>query len=135
MDLWYNNHIANERGAVFMPKGVPKHKYTGDFKLKVVESLINDKLTYSEAVRRFDLGNHSVVMKWERIYIEEGPQALYIERRGRASSLTGSRRGRPPKLDKKVEEDLLAEVQRLRAENDLLKELAALISQRNRKKN
>ena len=53
--------------------------------------------------------------RWERIYLEEGPEGLAIERRGRSS------KGRPPKqLPKQVEEDLLAEVQRLRAENDYL---------------
>ena len=39
-----------------------------------------------------------------------------------------SSKGRPPKqLPKQVEEDLLAEVQRLRAENDYLKNLQALV--------
>lgn len=53
--------------------------------------------------------------------MEEGPEGLAIERRGRSS------KGRPPKqLSKRVEEDLLAEVQRLRAENEYLKNLQAL---------
>ena len=57
--------------------------------------------------------NHDRVRYWERIYLEEGPEGLYIERRGR-----GSNKGRPPKkLKAEVEEDLLAEVQRSRAEN------------------
>ena len=43
---------------------------------------------------------------------------------------SGSKKGRPPKLDKKVEEDLIAEVQRLRAENAYLKKLNALVSER-----
>ena len=55
---------------------------------------------------------------------------MYVERRGRASSVGGTRKGRPPKLDKKVEEDLIAEVQRLRAENAYLKKLNALVSER-----
>ncbi len=45
-----------------------------------------------------------------RGYLEEGSEGLYIERRGRKST------ERTRKLSKKVEEDLLAEVQRLRAE-------------------
>ena len=52
----------------------------------------------------------------------KGRKALPVERRGRSS------KGRPPKqLPKQVEEDLLAEVQRLRAENDYLKNLQALV--------
>ena len=46
---------------------------------------------------------------------------MSVERRGRSST------GRPKQLPKQVEEDLLAEVQRLRAENDYLKNLQALV--------
>ena len=46
---------------------------------------------------------------------------MSVERRGRSST------GRPKKLPKDVEKDLLAEVQRLRAENDYLKNLQALV--------
>ena len=43
------------------------------------------------------------------------------ERRGRACSASGTRKGRQPKLDKKVEEDLIAENQRLRMEIEYLR--------------
>lgn len=43
------------------------------------------------------------------------------ERRGRACKASGTRKGRPTKFDKKVEEDLIAENQRLRMEIDYLK--------------
>ena len=46
------------------------------------------------------------------------------ERRGKGST------GRPPKLDKKVEEDLIAENQRLRMEIEYLKKLDALVRKR-----
>ena len=49
------------------------------------------------------------------------------ERRGRACTGSGTRKGRPPKLDPKVEEDLIAENQRLRMEIDYLKKLSALV--------
>ena len=69
-------------------------------------------------------------MRWERIYLEDGPEGLLIERRGRASGLGTTRKGRPPKFDKKTEEDLIAENQRLRAEIDYLKKLNALVTER-----
>ena len=59
------------------------------------------------------------------------------ERRGRACKARGTRKGRPPKLDKKVEEDLIAENQRLRMEIEYLKKLSALVlaeEQKNGKK-
>ena len=107
-----------------MPKGVPKKRYTGEFKQLVVETMRNEKLGCREAGRRFDVAPQRIC-DWERIYLTEGPEALYIERRGRGSK--GNAKGRPPKFDKKLEEDLLAENQRLRAEIAYLKKLQALV--------
>ena len=86
---------------------------------------MQEKLSYKEAARQFEVGDDKRVAAWERIYLEEGAEGLYIERRGRGS------KGRPPKrLKPEVEEDLLAEVQRLRAENAYLKKLNALVAER-----
>ena len=86
---------------------------------------MEEKLSYKEAARQFEVGDDKRVAAWERIYLEEGAEGLYIERRGRGST------GRPPKqLKPEVEEDLLAEVQRLRAENAYLKKLNALVAER-----
>jgi len=111
-------------GCFSMPKGVPKKRYTGEFKQTVVETMRNEKLGCREAGRRFDVAAQRIC-DWERIYLTEGPEALYIERRGRGSK--GNPKGRPPKFDKKLEEDLLAENQRLRAEIAYLKKLQALV--------
>ena len=98
-----------------MPKGVPNKRYTGEFKQIVVESMLREKLSYKEAARQFDIPCDKRVADWERIYLMEGPEGLYIERRGRGS------KGRPTKFPIEVEEDLLKEVQRPRAENAYLK--------------
>ena len=112
------------KGGIFMPKGQPNKRYTPEFKIKVVETMREEKLSYKEAARQFDVSFDTVVAKWERIYLEEGKEGFYIERRGRKST------GRPAKLKKAVEEDLIAEVQRLRAENAYLKKLNALVAER-----
>ena len=104
-----------------MPKGKPNKRYTPEFKIKVVETMHREKLSYRETAHQFDIPN-SRVTAWERIYLEEGAEGLYIERRGRKST------GRPPKIKK--DEDLIAEVQRLRAENAYLKKLNALVAER-----
>ena len=103
-----------------MPKGVPNKRYTPEFKVMVVETMQKDGLSYREAERQFELPSGRSA-SWERIYLTEGPEGLAVERRGRNS------KGRPVKLTPKVEEDLLAEVQRLRAENAYLKNLQALV--------
>ncbi len=54
---------------------------------------------------------------------------MYEERRGRIT-MNQKQRGRPPKLEKQVEEDLIAENQRLRMENEFLKKLNALVQER-----
>ena len=110
-----------------MPKGIPNKKYTGEFKQMVVETMHKDGLSYKETARQFEITGHEMIQKWERIYLEEGPEGLYIERRGRKST------GRPPKqLKPEVEEDLIAELQRLRAENAYLKKLKALVLEEER---
>ena len=69
------------------------------------------------------------VQRWERKYLEEGIEGLEKDNRG-CSTVNGKKRGRPPKLDKKIEEDLIAENQRLRMENECLKKLNALVQER-----
>jgi transposase len=53
--------------------------------------------------------------------LAEGAKGLMKERRGRGSSSSGTRKGRPVKLDEKTEEDFIAENQRLRMEMEYLK--------------
>ena len=103
-----------------MPKGIPNKRSTPEFKQLVVETMLNEKLSYSETERQFEVVR-SRITAWERVYLSEGPEGFSIERRGRGS------KGRPKKLPDPVEKDLLAEVQRLRAEVDYLKNLQALV--------
>ena len=106
-----------------MPKGIPNKKYDSEMKREVIETMHREKLSYRETAERFQL-RHKRIQDWERIYLTYGAEGFYLERRGRG------RKGAPPKITKAVEEDLLAEVQRLRAENDYLKNLNALVSKR-----
>ena len=91
----------------------------------VVETMRRERLSCNETEKRFEISKDRVRL-WERIYLEEGPEGLFTERRGRNS------KGRPRKLPKEVEEDLIAENQRLRAELDYLKKLQALVLEEER---
>ena len=99
----------------------------------VVEAMRKEGLSCHEAARQFEVPDHKMVARWERIYLTEGSEGLAIERRGRACAASGTAKGRPAKLPKQVEEDLLSEVQRLRAENAYLKNLQALVLEDERK--
>ena len=118
-----------------MTKRLPTKKYTGEFKQTIIEDLRKNNLSLREAAKKYGLRSKTQVKQWERIYLEEGAEGLYVERRGRASSANGLKKGRPPKLEKKVEEDLIAENQRLRMENDYLKKLNALVREQTQLKN
>ena len=94
-----------------MPKGVPNKRYTPEFKRMVVETMKKEHLNIYATMQEFGINDHKIIERWERIYLEEGPEGLAIERRGRSS------KGRPPKqLPKQVEEDLLADAKRKGAE-------------------
>ena len=108
-----------------------KSSYDGNFKQNVIEYMHNNHLSAVETAYRFNLGNNHIVNRWERIYYEEGPQALYKERRGRTKKM-GSKKN---KKNINENEDLLEEVQRLRMENEYLKKLNALVLERIKREN
>ena len=117
--------------------------YSAEFKIGVIMDMREHHLSYHETVRKYwgvkESNNgdskRNIVQRWERIFLEEGAEGLMKERRGKSNA--SGKRGRPPKLDRKVEEDLIAENQRLRMEIEYLKKLSALVlaeEQKNGKK-
>ena len=107
-------------------------------------------LGYKETVRKYwenskgkEPNYIKQIQRWERIYLEEGEAGFYTERRGRTTKMDNPKKGRPRKkpLDKQVENDLIVENQRLkeeveylRAENEYIKKLSALIAAEEQKK-
>ena len=117
----------------FGPEGlIVKHgSYDGAFKISVIEYMHANHLSAGETANYFRLAGSDRVLKWERIYYEEGPQALFEERRGRTKKM-GSKKN---KKNINENEDLLEEVQRLRMENEYLKKLNALVQERIKREN
>ena len=106
-------------------KGIKNKNYSPEFKLSVILDMRNNHLGVRETERKYGI-DHNMLSRWERKYLEEGYEGLMKDNRGKPR-LEGKKRGRPPKLDKKVEEDLIAENQRLRMEIEYLKKLSALV--------
>lgn len=125
-------------------KGQRHKKYSPEFKISVILNMRENHLSYRETARKYlcEEGKESIykniVKDWERIYLEEGESGFMVERRGRKST------GRPRKtpLDKEIENDLIAENQRLKEqlqdaqmEIEYLKKLDALIRAEEQKNN
>lgn len=115
-------------------------RYSPEFKISVILDMREHHLGYHETMRKYfpdlEQKNYSFIKVWERIYLEEGEAGLYAERRGRQTKMDNPKKGRPRKkpLPPEVEEDLIAENQRLKEqleylqmENDYLKKLDALV--------
>ena len=127
-------------------KGQTFKKYSAEFKLCVILDMRENQMAYRETVRKHwntqsrseeDL-YVSTLKKWERIYLTEGAEGFIVERRGRNS------KGRPRKkpLDQEIENDLIAENQRLKErlqyvemELEYLKKLSALVLAEEQEKN
>ena len=127
---WVRKYKENGYAGLLKNK---KSSYSGEFKQNVVEYMHNNHLSCQETAIHFNLSGDYVVSKWERIYYEKGPQGLYIRQCGRSKNM--SSKPKKKNLNKEVEEDLIAENQRLRMENEYLKKLNALVQERIKREN
>ncbi len=107
--------------------------YSGDFKINVLEYMNENHLSFSQTAIHFNLAGAFVIEKWERIYYEKGPQALYKEQRGIARKMSSNKQKNRKKLTR--EEELVEENKRLKMENEYLKKLNALVQERIKREN
>lgn len=124
---WWKMYTEHGLEGLIMKSGT----YCGDFKVNAVKYMHDNKLSLNETSAMFGIPGVSTLLKWERIYYEEGEAGLLHERRGRPNKdMTKKSKDPKKKLEKQVEEDLIAEVERLRAENAYLKKYNALIQEK-----
>lgn len=101
--------------------------YTIDFKIKVLDSISNKFLSLNEACLEFNIPSHSIITKWQQRFEQYGIEGLSDKPRGRPKSMTYKRAKKKSNKPLTREEELLLEIESLRAENALLKKLQALI--------
>ena len=102
--------------------------YSPEFKRKVLRAIEKHGLSLPQACVKFSLGSDAIIINWQRKYKEFGIDGL-------ANKPKGHKLMDKPKYAKKLkfkhpltrEQELLIELQSLRAENALLKKLQALI--------
>lgn len=115
------------------PKGNKNKNYSKEFKVEVVERMRREKLSYRETARIYlpeiyDGTALKYIQRWERIYLEDGPEGFSLERRGRHGGRPSSNKPLKPE----VEQDLISRIQYLEMENEYLKKLKALVLKRER---
>jgi len=107
-----------------------KDSYSGDFKLSVVRYMRENQLSLFEAALKFGIPNDSVVLTWDRLYESEGASAFYRDNRGKMKKPHKKKQSARAKSVKTTEDELVEELEFLRAENAYLKKLRALVEQR-----
>lgn len=75
--------------------------YDGQFKIHLIEYMHTNHFSVAETAVKFGIPSHSVVLRWERIYYEEGREALLIDNCGRKKMIKENKSGKL-KLDKKL---------------------------------
>lgn len=105
-----------------------KHEYySAEFKLSVLKRMKKDRLSQQEVEAMYGLRGCGTISRWERLYHEHGLAGLQPKPKGRPMMKPKN----PPKPTKKDDtrprEELLDEIEYLRAENDYLKKRRALI--------
>ncbi len=119
---------ARIHGYKCLARSVKNRKFDGKFKLSVIEFKRENHLSNYLVAAHFNLSK-SMIQNWERIYLTEGPIALYKERRGR-KKLNKKQRVNTQNLENQTKEKLIEENKNLRMENDFLKKLNALVLKR-----
>lgn len=101
--------------------------YSIDFKQKVLLSIDKDLLSLREARLKFNIPSDSIIIRWKRDFANFGLEGLISKPKGRPGSMNFKRKQR--KTDKPLtrEEELLKELEYLRAENEILKKFNALV--------
>lgn len=106
------------------PEGLKpiNNQYNPNFKVKVILEMRKNGLSFNHTCVRFKIPSVGCLMKWVKIYDQEGPEGLNNKHRRRARSMP-----RKPKKPMTREEQLLDELADLKAENAYLKKLHALV--------
>ncbi len=110
-------------------------KYSGKFKVEVVEYMYANHLSFEKTRIHFKLPSSTIIVLWKQMYDEKGREYL-LDNRSIAMErmrITYMKKNTNPKLNNnlnKSNKELLKEIENLKMENDYLKKLQALVQKR-----
>jgi len=102
-------------------------QYPAEFKLNVIETISKNKLSLLEACVQFNIPTASTIILWQGKFDKFGKTGLESKPKGRPKSMQFKRAKKKPNKPLTREEELLLEIESLRAENELLKKFNALV--------
>lgn len=109
--------------------------YSITFKLKVLQAIEKKTLSLGQACLTFNIPARSTIISWQRRYAKEGLAGLKLKPIGRPVSMNIKRKKRKSNQPLSREEELLRELEYLRAENEILKKFNALVQAEQAKQN
>lgn len=124
---WVTSYKAHGEASVQKRSG---QHYSAEFKYSILQRRWEDHLSLRQVAVIFGLSHPAQIGIWERQYYSGGIEALSRKKRSPAMPKTPIS---PPDDDSRSREELLAELNYLRMENDYLKKLKALIQENDRK--
>lgn len=109
--------------------------YTAEFKYNVLTIMINEKLSLSDTALRFGISSPSLISVWHKTYLTDGMLGLKPKPKGKSSMSTQKHKYIVDKPDhEKTHAELQRELEYLRAENEYLKKLDALLKNQTKHK-
>lgn len=113
-----------------------KQQYDAVFKQEVLSTIDKEFLSLREACFQFNIPSESVIISWRKAYDLKGQCGLIPQPKGRPKRMDKPIKRKKRKSTKPLsrEEDLLKENEYLRAENELLKKLQALVQTNKKQK-
>lgn len=112
---WINTY--EQDGEEGLNRKNTKTKYSGEFKLRVIQYRQINRLSYEETANHFEINLGSTIARWQQTYLEEGFEGLNRSV-WRSKKMPEKVKDKPPKKLKESEKE---ELIRLREENQYLK--------------
>jgi transposase-like protein len=107
-------------------------KYTGTFKLSVLQYMEQHQLSINQAAAHFNIPAPSTIGQWQRLYNQDGITALEPKPKGRPRMSKPFKPFTPTNkpVTQMTPEELMQELEYRRVETDYLKKLEALAQQK-----